>query len=111
MMYKLLSLILLFLTTPTLAQETRAQLQLYNDQHIYTNGKQLITGYIANQMNTQIIGSIGVLLDTNVWTGSNSFTGPFTFGQHSLPNVQLGDAIPATGQPYVNSSGFVAIAQ
>ena len=29
----------------------------------------------------------------------------------SLPNVQLGDAIPAAGQEFINASGFVVIAQ
>jgi hypothetical protein len=95
--------------SPALAQSSRSTMNSYNDNNFTTNGQQQITGAKANAMNDMIINSMGVLGDTNTWTGSNAFNGAVSFP--GLPNVQHGDPIPATGKPYINASGFLAFSQ
>lgn len=109
--YLILGALALGLTSFASAQETRSDLNAYNNANIKANGRQEITGPIVNNMNGQFITSMGVLGDTNAWTGTNTFSGPFSFAPTSMPNVQRGDAIPPTGQPFINSSGFVVFAQ
>ena len=74
-----LALSIAAVVAPALAQSSRSTMNSYNDNNFTTNGQQQITGAKANAMNDMIINSMGVLGDTNTWTGSNTFTGPVTF--------------------------------
>jgi hypothetical protein len=116
-----LALAVLLATTPlALAQSTptRSEMNHYNDTKIVPNGTGAITGATANGMNDLIINGMGVLSDTNAWTGTNSFSGQTTFTgsvtlpvTSTIPNVQRGDPIPPAGQEFINASGFRVISQ
>jgi hypothetical protein len=58
--------------------QNRAQLFQLNNQNIYANGQGAITGPVLNGVLSQIIAGTGNQTDTNLWTGSNTFTGPFS---------------------------------
>ena len=109
--------VLLATTSLALAQSTptRSEMNHYNDTKIVPNGTGAITGATANGMNDLIITGMGVLSDTNAWTGTNSFSGQTTFTGSvtlpTIPNVQRGDPIPPAGQEFINASGFRVISQ
>ena len=127
------ALAVLLATTPfALAQSTptRSEMNHYNDTKIVPNGTGAITGATANGMNDLIINGMGVLSDTNAWTGANTFSGSTTFPGPTtftglvtfippivpptpppIPNVQKGDPIPPAGQEFINASGFRVISQ
>jgi hypothetical protein len=62
------------------AQSTRSSMNAFNNQYFTAAGKGTISGPIGNAMNSLIINGMGSLSDSNVWTGSNTFSGPVMLG-------------------------------
>ena len=96
------------------AQQTRAQMNAYNNNNIGANGNNAITGTTINTMNSAFINSFGATNDVNVWGKNNTFVGTTTFsGPIVLPATAYPSCAPvlATGTVCVNSSGFVVVEQ
>lgn len=70
---------LLLTLTAVHAQSTRATMNSYNNTYIIQNARGAISGPIANTLFGEIISSAGVLDDSNIWTGANTFVIPPTF--------------------------------
>lgn len=107
-------------------QQTRSQLNNYNNTYITTNGNGAITGAIANGLNADFINSFGVLSDTNSWTGANSFlsnptfrgcsgvitstgTGPFNCGPVANSQLAAGAAAENLGVALVTDPAYGAV--
>lgn len=73
-----------------LAQATRSTLQTYNNKNIFPNSQGLVTPSIVNSMFNQTFNGMGVLGDTNVWTGANTFSGGLTISGGATGPVTLG---------------------
>jgi len=89
-MLRKLGLALGFACVATMANaqsaETRAQISTQNNTTIKTNGVGAITAPVLNSLLGIMNASYGVLNDTNVWTGANTFTSPTI----NTPNI-VGD--------------------
>ena len=72
-------LVFLFSTQLAFAQLNRSNLNSYNNNTFFSNDAGLITGPDVATMNGNFITSFGVLNDTNIWTGSNNFTGGLSY--------------------------------
>lgn len=79
-MKKILLALALLCAVPAAAQNTRANLTVYNNSTFTNCGTGCISGKSINIWNAALISSLGFLNDTNVWTGSNTFLGPVNFG-------------------------------
>ncbi len=90
----------LWIAGPALSQ-TRTGLLNYNNEYINDNAPGAISGDIVNKMITQMVTGMGVLGDTNNWTGANNAFGPWNFiGPVTLPPATIGGtAFQATGTP------------
>ena len=114
----LYALAALLLAWPVHAQDTRAQMQTYNDTYFYACGTNCITGPQVNTQFGNLINGMGVLNDTNVWTGTNTFNGTTTFngtvnlGSLSLPLSAItgfGTGVEAALATNIQSSGSVVL--
>lgn len=86
----------------TSAQQTRSQLNAYNNANITTNGRGAITGAILNSMFGALITSDGNQDDANIWgaNGSNSFNGQLTFNPSNGAIPISGTAFPVPSLTY-----------
>lgn len=74
----------LFYAGASSAQQTRAALNNYNNTFITQNGRGAITGPVLNSLLNLMINSTGILGDTNVWTGVNSFPAATNLGNSTF---------------------------
>ena len=103
------------LATPASAQSTRTALTLVNNSVFTSCGTGCITGQGVNSWNKQILASVGLLGDSNVWTGANYYPGvgylyanglnsPVTFTTSAtapiLANTIVGNNTGGTGGPF-----------
>jgi hypothetical protein len=125
-MRRILFLPVLLMAWPAYAQQfTRQMLYQQNSQGIIAAPGSTVPPFIYGSVNpntinglfTNIIRSMGMLSDTNTWTGTNTFTGTTTFpagsiALGSLPSCTPGSSIAPvpTGQAF-QCSGVILIAQ
>ena len=104
MMRKILALLSLLIALPASAQQfTRSMLYQQNNNSFFNNSSGFVKPQTVNNMNQSMIQSFGVVADGNIWTGSNTFTGPLT-----LPGVIVFGSPLAVSSGGTGSSVFTA---
>jgi hypothetical protein len=94
------------------AQSTRSSMNAFNNQYFTAAGKGTISGPIGNAMNSLIINGMGSLSDSNVWTGSNTFSKTLMLAPSSSAGagLNLGSGVapgaPLNGDVWVTSTGL-----
>ena len=116
-MRRILFLLVLLMAWPAHAQQfTRQMLYQQNSQGIVAAPGSTVPPFIYGSVNpntinglfTNIIRSMGLLSDTNTWTGTNTFTGTTTFpsgtvsfGPGTIPGSSLAPGAAVTNLGYV----------